>query len=46
MANLTEQTEIDLDHFMCTVIYYDETTDPKERPTRVPKLIVEQIGWC
>jgi hypothetical protein len=47
VANLTGQTEVDLDHFMCNVIYYDQTTDPKERGGIVPpKLIVEQIGWC
>lgn len=47
VASLTGQTEIDLDHFMCQVIYYDETTDPKDRGGVVPPhLTVGQIGWC
>jgi hypothetical protein len=47
VANMTEQTEVDLDHFMCQVIYYDETTDPKARGGVVPpNLVVQQIGEC
>lgn len=46
-ANLTEQTEIDVGHFMCQVIYYDASTDPKGHVgVAAPRLTVEQIGWC
>lgn len=47
VANSTEQTEIDVDHFMCQVIYCDPSTDPKGHVgVAAPRLTVEQIGWC